>query len=128
MVAVEVRGELLDVGVVVAGLLCGVDAAARVDHQRILGAHDRRAEQSDEADGHHRGERPLDRDRLDREVDRLVDAEQHDHEQEQHDDRAGVHDHLHRGEEVGLHRDELDGDAEQREHQTRAQRAPGSSA
>ena len=26
----------------------------------------------------------------------LVDAEQHDHEQEQHDDRAGVDDHLHR--------------------------------
>ena len=30
-----------------------------------------------------------------------VDAEQHDHEQEQHDDGAGVDDHLHGGEEVG---------------------------
>ncbi len=47
----------------------------------------------------------------------LVDAEQHDHEQEQHDDGAGVDDDLHRGQEVGLERDEQDGHAEQREHQ-----------
>ena len=31
-----------------------------------------------------------------------VDAEQHDHEQEQHHDGAGVDDHLHDGQEVGL--------------------------
>ena len=30
----------------------------------------------------------------------LVDAEQHDHEQEQHDDRARVDDDLHRGDEL----------------------------
>ena len=47
----------------------------------------------------------------------LVDAEQHDHEQEQHDDGAGVDDDLHGGEEVGLHRDEVHGDAEQRQHE-----------
>ena len=44
----------------------------------------------------------------------LVDAEQHDHEQEQHDDGAGVDDHLHGGEEVGVLGDEQHGDAEQR--------------
>ena len=47
----------------------------------------------------------------------LVDTEQHDHEQEQHDDRAGVDDHLHGGEEVRLLRDEQHGDAEQGEHE-----------
>ena len=46
--------------------LGGVDAAARVDHQGVFCPHDRRAEQPDEADGHHGGERPLDRDRFDR--------------------------------------------------------------
>ncbi len=46
-----------------------------------------------------------------------VDAEQHDHEQEQHDDRPGVDDHLHGGEEVRLLGDEVHGDAEQREHE-----------
>ena len=50
-----------------------------------------------------RGERALDRERLDAQVLGAVDAEQHDHEQEQHDDRAGVDDHLHGGEEVRLH-------------------------
>ena len=40
--------------------------------------------------------------RLDREVLGSVDAQQHDHEQEQHDDGAGVDDHLHDGQEVGL--------------------------
>ena len=55
--------------------------------------------------------------RLDREVLGPVDAEQHDDEQEQHDDGAGVDDHLHGGEEVGLLGDEQHGDAEQREHE-----------
>ena len=57
------------------------------------------------------------RERLDREVLGVVDAEQHDHEQEQHDDRAGVDDDLHGGQEVGLLRDEEHGDAEQGEHE-----------
>ena len=60
-------------------------------------------------------ERPLHRDRLDPQVLGAVDAEQHDDEQEQHDDRAGVDDHLHRGEEVGVLGDEQHGDAEQRQ-------------
>ncbi len=46
-----------------------------------------------------------------------VDAEQHDDEQEQHHDRAGVDDHLHDGHEVGPEGDELHGDAEQRQDQ-----------
>ncbi len=46
-----------------------------------------------------------------------VDAEQHDDEQEQDDDRAGVHDHLHRGEELGVLLHEEHGDAEQGHHQ-----------
>ena len=44
-----------------------------------------------------------------------VDAEQHDHEQEQHDDRAGVDDHLHRREQVRLLLDEEDRHAHQRD-------------
>ena len=64
-----------------------------------------------------RRQRPLDRQRFDLEVLGPVDAEQHDHEQEQHDDRPGVDDHLHGGEEVRLHGDEVHGDAEQREHE-----------
>ena len=54
--------------------------------------------------------RPLEADRV---VERLlaVDAEQHDHEQEEHDDRAGVDDDLHRGEELRV--------LEQEEHRDR---------
>jgi len=59
----------------------------------------------------------LPRERLGLEVVELVDAEQHDHEEEQHDDRAGVDDDLHRGEEVGVFRHEEHGDAEQRHDQ-----------
>ena len=63
------------------------------------------------------GRRPLAAERLGRQVFRLVDAEQHDHEEEEHDDGAGVDDDLHGGEEVGLLGDEQHGDAEQRHHQ-----------
>ncbi len=103
VVAVQVHGELADVGVGIPGVARRRHAVTRVDGQRIAGTNDRRTDQADETDAHDRGKWPLDRDRLDREVHRLVDAEQHDDEQEQHDDRAGVHDDLHRGEEGRFH-------------------------
>ncbi len=46
-----------------------------------------------------------------------VDAQEHDHEQEQHDDGAGVHDDLDGRQEVGLLLDEEHGHAEQRHHE-----------
>ena len=46
-----------------------------------------------------------------------VDAQQHDHEQEQHHDGAGVDDDLDGGQEVGVLGDEQHGDAEQGGHQ-----------
>ncbi len=52
-------------------------------------------------------------DRLDREIFGLVDPQEHEHEQEQHDDGAGVDDHLDGGEEVGLLRHEEHSDPEQ---------------
>ena len=64
-----------------------------------------------------RGGLALHPERLDLQVLGLVDAEQHDDEQEQHHDRAGVHDHLHRGQELCLLRDVHHGDPEQREDQ-----------
>ena len=60
-----------------------------------------------------RGRRALAPERLGRELLGLVHAEQHDHEQEQHDDGAGVDDHLHGGQEVGLLRHEEHGHPEQ---------------
>ena len=42
----------------------------------------------------------------------------HDDEEEQHHDGTGVHDHLHRSEELGILRDERHRDAEQRGDQT----------
>ena len=47
----------------------------------------------------------------------LVDAEQRDHEEEQHDDRARVHDDLDRGDERRVLLEVQDGDADQREQQ-----------
>jgi hypothetical protein len=44
----------------------------------------------------------------------LLEVEQHDHEQEEHHDGARVHDDLDGREEVGLERDEDDGEREQR--------------
>ena len=84
---------------------------------RVAGADDGGDHEPGQPEPDDRRQRALDRERLDRQVVGLVDAEQHDHEQEQHDDRAGVDDHLHGGEEVGLEGDEVDGDAEQREHE-----------
>ena len=78
---------------------------------------DGRADERQHTDGHDRRQRSLGGDRFGAQVLGGVDAEQHDHEQEQHDDRAGVDDHLHGGEEVGLEGDEVHGDAEQREDQ-----------
>ena len=46
-----------------------------------------------------------------------VDAEEHDHEEEQHHDGAGVDDDLHGGQEVGLLLDEEHGHPEQRHDQ-----------
>ena len=46
-----------------------------------------------------------------------VDAEKHDHEQEQNDDRARVHDDLHRGQELRVLLDEEHRDAEKRHHE-----------
>ena len=51
--------------------------------------------------------------RLDLQILGLVDAEQHDDEQEQHDDRAGIDDDLHSGQELGLLGHVHHGDAEQ---------------
>ena len=77
--------------------------------------------QGDEsADGDHdadRGEGALADERFEVDVLSAIDAEEHDHEQEEHDDGAGVDDDLHRGEEVGRLRDEGDGDADQRHDQ-----------
>ena len=123
VVAEQVVGELADVGVVAGDRRRrrrpGRRRQAGADRQRrrVAGRHDGSDEQADDADAHHGGERALDRDRVDAQVLGLVDAEQHDHEQEQHDDRAGVDDHLHGGEEVGLHRHEVHGDPEQRQHE-----------
>ena len=76
--------------------------------------HDR---QGEDGGGHDHGRDALAADRLHLQVLGPVDAEQHEDEQEQHDDGAGVDDHLHGGQEVGLLRHEQHGDAEQRGHQ-----------
>ena len=62
-------------------------------------------------------QRALQLERFDLQVLGLVDAEQHDDEQEQHHDRAGVDDDLHGRQEVGVLGDEQHGDTEQREDQ-----------
>ena len=86
---------------------------AWVDVERVASTDDRRAEQADETEAHHGGERTLQLDRFDAQVAGAVDAEQHDDEQEQHDDGPGVDDHLDDGHEVGPERDELHGDTEE---------------
>ena len=62
------------------------------------------------------GQRPLGAERFVEDI-LLVDAEQHDHEQEKDDDGPGVDDHLHGGQEVGALEDEEDRHREQRQHQ-----------
>ena len=72
------------------------------------------AEQGEAGDD---GEDALADERLVGEVVLAVDAEQHDHEQDQHDDGARVDDDLHGGEELGVLVEEQHGDAEQRRDQ-----------
>jgi hypothetical protein len=50
-------------------------------------------------------------------LDVVFEIEIHDHEQEQHHDRAGVHDHLHHGEELGLKQQIEPGERAEPEHQ-----------
>ena len=52
-------------------------------------------------------------DGFDTEILGLVDTEQHDHEEEQDHDRTGVHDDLHRRQEVRFLHDKDHGDTEQ---------------
>ena len=59
------------------------------------------------------GQRALAAQRLEGHVLLPVDPEEHDHEQEQHHDGAGVDDHLHGGQERGMLEDEEHGHAEQ---------------
>ena len=76
VVAVEARGELLDVGVVVAPSPIDEERPLPGLMSRRLGCRDdRRDRQADEADGHHGGEGSLELDRLDAQVLGLVDAE-----------------------------------------------------
>ena len=126
LVAEQVAAELLDVGIrrhvvgnVRVGRFAHLDVEANTGLQRSTVARrkDRRDEEGDDGDAEDRRQRPLDRQRLDAQVLRPADAEQHDHEHDQHDDRPGVDDHLHDGEEVRLHRHEVHRDAEQRQHE-----------
>ena len=82
-----------------------------------VGGGDGQQRQAEHARADDPGGDALAAERLDREVLGPVDAEQHQHEQEQHDDGAGVDDHLHGGQEVGLLGHEQHGDAEQRGHE-----------
>ena len=63
------------------------------------------------------GERPLAGKRIALQGFQPVHAQQHDDEQEEHHDGAGVDNHLHDGEEVGRLLHEQHGDAEQRHHE-----------
>ena len=78
------------------------------DHQQ------ERGQQRGDADA---GQDALADERLLAQVLLAVDAEQHDHEQDQHDDGAGVDDDLHGGEELGVLLEEQHRHAEQRRHQ-----------
>ena len=103
VVAEQVVGELLDVRcrAPVVGVATAMPSPRALNRLAALQDRWRRADRS----GRRRRWPPSGRwtligsiaHRLD-----AVDAEQHDHEQEQHHDRAGVDDDLHGGEEVGV--------------------------
>ena len=48
----------------------------------------------------------------------MVNPEQHDDEQKQHDDCACVDNDLHRRKKMGFHRNEVNCDSEQRQYET----------
>ena len=86
-------GERLDVAV----LVDHIEADRAAERELADADHERHAEDQSAQDR----EQPLASDRLDHRVGG-VDADQHQHEEEQHQDRAGVDDDLHREEERRL--------------------------
>ncbi len=78
----------------------------------LAGDHDEQQSGADQ-ERHGQTDPTLDHERVGSQVLDAVHAEQHDHEQEQHHDRAGVDDDLHGGQEVGVEREEEHRDAEQ---------------
>jgi hypothetical protein len=75
-------------------------------------------EHTEQSKTNNNGKAPLPAQRVGAKIFGSVNTQQHDNEKEQHNNCTGVHDYLHRGQELCVLGHEEHGDAKQSEHQT----------